>query len=637
MRTSLKRVTAALAAVLLWVCAAPSALGAVYTEETGGGPADSVYVAGTPDCYPIEYFDEDSGTYCGLIPDLLNEVSEKTGISFTYISAGSEDRRQSLYENRQVELVTAVTAEDAGFDGLETAVVLTAEQNGETTAYCIGFTELLTQTRRAHLLRALAEITDAQKAGWLLAHAEEAPSLSHRQLVILAVAAAVIVLAAAVTVLLLRRRKRRNALDRLVDDRTGVGNGDYYTYAFDRLISPQARSLYALAYLAFDVRQLQEQRRDVSVAEIEKYAAAKLAKCHSAAEYLSRISDGTFVLLFQAENREAAQQRLQELTEGVNGYIAELVRGSGELFRAGCCRLCDNVGIDAETAVYHARQGYLYAVSKGLLYHIGSNAQLAAGKKAQRLAEQLDDALAGDEFKVYVQFFSDGKTERFCGGEVLSRWQNSEYGLLRPDEYIGVLSRTGKIVEHDYRIFEKVCAILEKWSAPPFDTLFLSCNFTRLSVSDPSFAGRLAEISDKYRFARHRLVVEITESSLSVSSEAVSENIRQLTKLGFQVAIDDMGTGFSSLADIYDNEVDIVKIERDFVASCVTARRREMLRGLISMIHHAGARVICEGVETAEQLAMLKALDCDMMQGFYHSRVLPFSECERFFLSHQPE
>lgn len=107
------------------------------------------------------------------------------------------------------------------------------------------------------------------------------------------------------------------------------------------------------------------------------------------------------------------------------------------------------------------------------------------------------------------------------------------------------------------------------------------------------------------------------------------------SEYGFKVAIDDMRTGFSSLADIYDNEIDIVKIEREFISSCVTDRRRHMLGNIIELVHNAGAAVICEGIETPEQLEMLKSLNCDMTQGFYNSRVLPLPECESFFLSNQ--
>lgn len=253
-------------------------------------------------------------------------------------------------------------------------------------------------------------------------------------------------------------------------------------------------------------------------------------------------------------------------------------------------------------------------------------------KKSEALAMQLDDALKNGEFKTYMQFIMDGKTGKFCGAEVLSRWQNREYGLLKPYEYIDILTKTGKIVEYDYYMFGNACRRLEIWNKPPFDKLFLTCNFTRLSVSKADFAERLVNIAKNYQFSYSRIVIEITEDALSINSQIISENVKRLSDFGFKVAIDDMGAGFSSLADIYDNEIDIVKIEREFISACTTERRRQMMNDIIALVHHAGAQVICEGIETAEQFEMLKAIDCDMMQGFYHSRVLPLSEFEKFFV-----
>lgn len=99
--------------------------------------------------------------------------------------------------------------------------------------------------------------------------------------------------------------------------------------------------------------------------------------------------------------------------------------------------------------------------------------------------------------------------------------------------------------------------------------------------------------------------------------------------MGFGIAIDDIGTGFSSIADIYDNEIDLVKINKEFISACTGARRQTMLSDIITLVHHSGARVICEGVETERQVAMLSEIGCDMMQGYYFSRVIPKSECAR--------
>ncbi len=631
-----KKITVSASVLLILAFSGVSVFAEVFTEKTGGGNSESLYVAGNPDLYPIEYYDSESGTYKGLIPDMLSEVSKKTGISFTYILSGNTDERKSLYENNQVELVTSVPLNDGDFENMEKVTVFTAEYTGETVDYCIGFTGLLDDTQKESIIAALADISQSKKSGWLINNAESDLLQSKKAYLLLFSAVILIIAAAAVTVIvvLVKKRRRKIKADEMVDAETGVGNAKYYANAFENLISEQAKNLYNLAYFSFDVKRYDNTESGVAVKDIEKYAATRLSQLLNSREYLSRISDGVFVLLFQAENNTAADKRASDLVFSVNKYIAEFVNDN-DVFKAGYCSFCDNIGIDAETAVYNAKQGYLYAVANSLPYYAGTKSQIAKNKKSEKLAAQIDTALEKGEFKAYLQLFANSKTSEYCGAEVLSRWQNGMYGLLRPDEYIGVLNETGKIVEHDYKIFEEVCAILERWSRPPFDKLFLSCNFTRLSVSNPEFSEKLAAVAEKYDFARNRLVVEITESSLNVNSKTVSENIKQLRKFGFMVAIDDMGAGFSSLADIYDNEVDIVKIERSFVTSCVTDRRRQMLRNIISLIHSAGARVICEGAETEQQVDMLKSIDCDIIQGFYYSRVLPFSECENFLKTKQ--
>ena len=607
-----------------------SAFAEVFTEKTVGGSADSIYVAGNPDLYPIEYYDSATDTYKGLLPDLFHEVSEKTGMDFTYISAGKVNEQKSLYFNNQVEIVSAIPSNSNKFKDIETISVFTVEYDDKTVDYCIGFTKLLSDTQKESIIAALSDISQQQKSGWLIRNAEKDFFASKRNFYLIISAVMLVLAAVIVSVIVIFAKKRRckAKIEEMIDTKTGIGNAEYYVYAFEKLISEQAKNLYHSAYISFDTSRYHS-NSTASVSDIEKYAAAKLSQLQSSCEYLSRISDGVFLLLFQAENSNIADKRVSDLVFSVNKYISDLTKES-DVFKAGYCSFYDNPGIGSEMAVYNAKQGYLHAVSNALPYAMGTKSRIEKNRKEQIWASQIDNALENGEFKAYIQLFTDSKTSKFCGGEVLSRWQNSSYGLLRPNEYIDILDKSGKIVEHDYKIFEEACAILEKWNRPPFDKLFLSCNFTRNSVSVPEFSNKLIAISEKYDFARNRLAVEITENSLSINSTTVSENIKQLRNFGFMVAIDDMGAGFSSLADIYDNEVDIVKIERSFVASCITRRRREMLSNIISLIHNAGAKVICEGAETQQQVDMLKNIDCDIIQGFYYSRVLPVNECEKY-------
>ncbi len=631
-RKTIRIFSAAALAILLVTL---PAFAEIYTEKTGGGRADTVYVAGNPDLYPIEYYDEKDGVYKGVIPDVLSEVSKETGIDFTYISSGSKNRQKSLYRNNQAELVTAILSSDKHFADTDKITVLTTRRDGERIRYCIVFTDVLSPDKKGEIKAAIDKISVHEKTGFLLKNAERDFYSSKRKLAVLMISAGAVVLLAALAacIYFVKEKRKENEINAMIDKNTGVGNDDYFVYVYDNLISEQAKNLYTLAYVAFDTASFEDKKSGETVKNVEKYAAVKLNTLACDSEYISYVDKGVFAFLFRAKNEKSAQDRVEEIVTAVNKYVAEFVKNCDDLFKIGYFRLCDNAGVNSETAFYNAKQGYIYAKVNGAMYHVGTKALADENKKSEALATQVDDALKKGEFKIYMQFIADSKNEKFCGAEVLSRWQNSDYGLLRPHEYMTVLTKIGKVTEHDYCTFQNACKQLAAWNRPPFDKLFLTCNFTRLSFSKADFANRLSDIAQKYNVDKSRLVVEITEDTLSTDSKIVSENIKKLSKLGFKVAIDDMGAGFSSLADIYDNEIDIVKIEHDFLSSCVTERRYTMLGDIISLVHNAGATVICEGIETKEQVEMLKKINCDMMQGFYYSRVLPLSECEKFALA----
>lgn len=605
----------------------------VLFEKTGAGEKESVYVAGNPDLYPIEYYDESTKTYKGIIPNLLNTVSEQTNIDFTYILSGKENAQKTLYKNKQAEILTSVIVNNHPFENLETVPVFTIETNGELLQYGIGFTSQISEDLKREITEAISNVTESQKAGFLVAEVNAGITRTNTRNVILCFLVVVVffTLIFAFVIRFVRKKRKKEDINEKIDEVTGVGNADYYVYAFEQLISEQAKNLYALAYFSFDFQKTEKLQSSISCREIEQYAAVKFNQYVMSSEYLSRVSDGTFALLFQAENTDVAKKRVSEAVSGVNQYLRDCYTDYEVVFRAGYCRLCDYIGANAETAIYNAKQGYLYADRNNLSYHVGSKAEIAANKKTENLAAQINNALKQQEFHIYLQLIMDTKSARFCGAEVLSRWENKEYGLLHPAEYIDILSETGKIVEHDYYIFECACRQLEVWNQKtPLQSLFLTCNFTRISIAKEDFAKKLDTIAQKYQFERQKLIIEITEDIWNINSNVVSENVKCLHALGFQVAIDDMGSGFSSFADIYDNEIDIVKIEKNFIKTCVTDRRKQMLRDIITLIHNAGSKVICEGIETQEQQEILQNMNCDMMQGYYHARVLPVSECEKF-------
>ena len=608
------------------------AYAAVYTVKSDSGEADTVYVAGNPDAYPLEYYSKEDKAFCGVFPDMLKVVSEKTGISFTYISASSENRQKELSRNNQVELLTVLSDKQDECKVDELLPVLEFSSKRENTTYCIGFTEITSPELIGKIKNAFSEISEEEKMGFLLANSSNDPELNNKdrliKIIILSISF-LIVICGILSVISVKRKKRNNK-DSLIDELTGIGNAKYYNYAFEQLLSRQSKNLYAVVYLACEVEKISGEYGEKSIEEIECYAAAHLNSKIASAEYLARINDGVFVMLIQAPTEKECTSKVFEVVDSLNPYLQEFYPNMANAFRAGVSRLCEHPDCNAETAFYNAKQGYFAALRSNTSAVITCENHLTQSRRQEKLRKDVAKAVTDGEFRVYLQFINENKSGKICGAEALSRWQNKEYGILRPHEYIDILKETGQIIAHDYKMFYAVCRQLEAWNAEPYNRLFLTCNFTRTSLSQNDFFDRISEISSAYKFDRSRLVLEITEDSIAENSKAVSENISKCRRAGFKIAIDDMGTGFSSFADLYDNEIDLVKIDGEFIASCTSERRQTMLSNIITLVHNSGAKVICEGVENSAQAEFLDKINCDMMQGFYFSKILPLVECEKF-------
>ena len=247
----------------------------------------------------------------------------------------------------------------------------------------------------------------------------------------------------------------------------------------------------------------------------------------------------------------------------------------------------------------------------------------------EQLRRRVTEGLARGEFEPYFQLVVDrGGTA--VGAEMVSRWHSPEGGLLMPERYIDWMTRTGAITEHDLYLFRCACEQLQTWKRAGRERLHLSCNFTRRSLSDGGFFERVREITELYDFSRDRLVLEITENIPASDRSAAQRTVEGLSALGFRIALDDIGSGYSSLADLGAYPIDYVKIDRALVLGAAEERGRRLLFGIAELAHGMGVRVLCEGVETKEQLDTVLEAGCDLIQGYYFSRVLPRQDAARY-------
>lgn len=246
------------------------------------------------------------------------------------------------------------------------------------------------------------------------------------------------------------------------------------------------------------------------------------------------------------------------------------------------------------------------------------------------LLKKINDGFKNGEFKMYLQFIVDNKTKKIASAEALSRWENSAGEIIPPVKYIGVMEKRGLISKLDYYMFELACQKLSKWSDTEFADFTVSCNFTRITISEKDFVTKIEEIADKYTFDRSKLLIEITEDSIEKNLIVAMNNILKIKKLGFYIALDDIGNGYTSLVNLCEYPIDVVKIDRDILLLSDRERGKKLFLGIISLVHNLNLKVVCEGVETEAQNTLVSESECDYIQGWYYTKALPESEAENF-------
>jgi len=619
-----RKLTAIITAAVLLIISAFTANAAVYTVEkpTNG---DTVYIAGDPDMYPIEYYDIQERAYKGILPELYKKISDNSGIDFSYINSGATNEQYRLAKNKQVEIVSADRKGD--IDDLSSEVhMLTYSDGGEEIELCVGFTSI-----------APANVVSTVSSALQSASSEEILRLSVETAVnnspndfpywLLFVAGGLAILVAALTVYLLMRRKKEKLAkkNRLADPVTGIGNSLYFEQWYGSFISPASSALYYIAYIGIDIQQILQYADAAASEEIQIYAASELAAESGESDFCARVSDGRFALAFESPVEEQAREYMERLLTRLNRFNHDVMRKYPIRFQAGVFHL-DAPNIPCEKALFNARQGFYHARETGVPYVFTDAKLLKREEYVRDLKKKLRDALDEKEFRLYVQYVFDGKGKTACGAEALSRWDSPEKGVIPPTEYIRMLETAEMIDELDFYILEECCRTLQEWKETPKKNLWLSCNMTRITLSNEHFAQRFREIVEKYTFDISKLVIEITEDALAESIRQVRDNIGVCKQMGCSIALDDFGCGYSSVKDLNDYPIDIIKIDRALIVESNTEQGKQLLLGVVKLAHYLGIKALCEGVETAEEMAASVAAECDYIQGYLLARTNPADE-----------
>ncbi len=250
---------------------------------------------------------------------------------------------------------------------------------------------------------------------------------------------------------------------------------------------------------------------------------------------------------------------------------------------------------------------------------------------AERLINDMDRAIAEKQFKVYYQpkYCITGEKPVLTSAEALVRWLHPEFGMISPGEFISIFEKNGLIQKLDRFVWNEAAAQIRRFKDEFGVYIPISVNVSRVDIFNPLLAEILIDISKTNGIPTEKLLLEITESAYTDNAEQIIDTVHSLRDKGFRIEMDDFGSGYSSLNMLTSLPIDALKLDRAFTCNiCSDSKASRLVGIMIEISRLIEVPVIAEGVETKDQMELLKELGCDIIQGYYFSRPLPSDDYE---------
>ena len=235
-----------------------------------------------------------------------------------------------------------------------------------------------------------------------------------------------------------------------------------------------------------------------------------------------------------------------------------------------------------------------------------------------------EESLENNAYVIFLQPKINVKTERIAGAEALVRRIEADGSVISAGPIIEALERKGFVTKLDYHVLGLVCRFLRRSLSEGRRVYPISSNFSRMHLYDPAFPDNVAKTVDAYGIPHGLIEIELTETAFLVGNDVLQSMVRRLHAHGFTVAIDDFGSGFSSLNMLKDVEADVIKLDREFLSGfSENGRADTIIAHTLKLAQDMRITAVAEGIETAAQLGFLRGLGCTLIQGYYFSRPLP--------------
>ncbi|MGH9002760.1 MAG: putative bifunctional diguanylate cyclase/phosphodiesterase, partial [Acidimicrobiia bacterium] len=413
------------------------------------------------------------------------------------------------------------------------------------------------------------------------------------------------------------------------DALTGLPNRKLLVDRLDQALARQLRSNRQVALLFLDLdrfKLLNDSRGHAIGDQVLVTMAERLRKVVRPSDTVARFGGDEFVVV--CEDVDCVNEATG-LAERIAGSLeAPFAVEGGEVFlsvsvgisMAGPGSVAEELLRDADAAMYRAKER-----GRSRVEFFDEGMRTEAGVRLE-VQNALHRALERDELRLVYQPVIDLPTGRMVGVEALLRWAHPDQGILPPALFVPMAEELGLIVPIGTWVFARAAAQWAQWQAvaPRTAPMMLAVNLSTRQLRDPGVVEAFRRIIEETGIDPKSVCLELTETVLMEDPYLYLQPLRDLKALGLRLALDDFGTGHASLSYLKRFPFDVLKIDRSFVRGLGRDEAdRAIVRGVIDMAHALGLQVVAEGIEDQEHLVELRALGCDLAQGYHIARPLP--------------
>jgi diguanylate cyclase (GGDEF)-like protein/PAS domain S-box-containing protein len=420
------------------------------------------------------------------------------------------------------------------------------------------------------------------------------------------------------------------------DSLTGLANRALFRDRVAHALARQARSHGAVSVLFSDLddfKTVNDSLGHDAGDQLLVAVAERLRAVMRPEDTTARFGGDEFAILLEETSEEGTRRAAERILEALrspfefHGRQVVMHASIGASVTSDSQTEPDDLLRQADLAMYNAKTS-----GKGRFAFYEPQMHAAAVTRMELKAD-LEQAIADHDFELHYQPIVDLRSGRVTGLEALLRWRHAERGLVLPAEFIPIAEETGLIVSLGSWVVNAACEQLAAWgragvpAGPLHSRMSMWVNLSARQLQEPDFVETVADALRSSGIQPDRLTLEITESALMSDLDQSAATLHRLRALGVRLAIDDFGTGYSSLSYLERLPVEVLKIDRSFTAAIGQGRDVPVLvRSIVKLGQTLHMEVLAEGIETAEQLARLRAIDCRLGQGFHFSPALPADE-----------